>query len=205
MTASPQPGMGSRGNIRRWRLAVPALCGAALLVLTGCGPNDDDATAAPEEPGVQTEEEAAAPPEAEPEAAAEVADDDEPQAETDGVTDTGLTPGDIIAAVEPHGFECAEEEPVLKSRSDKVVCEGPNYAYITATKLVDEAEMGNQLTKAKDALCDSDFTDEDDAMRTAVSGAWVIVPGGSDENNLALYDAAMTDLGLEWTEDSCAA
>lgn len=183
----------------RRRLAVPALVAAAMLVLAGCD-SEDDTPSTTEQAETQTEhtDESAQEPASDP----EVEEAPEPAVEPE---DTGLSAADIIAVVEPHGYGCEEEEPVLSSRSEKVVCKGPDYAYITATKLVDESDMGNQLTKAKEALCDSDFTDEDDALFTAVSGAWVFVPGGSDENNLSLYDAAIADLGLERNTDPCSA
>lgn len=186
---------------RRWRLVIPALVGAAMLALAGCE-SEDDMPATTEQAGTQAEQtdESEQQPAAEPETeeAPEPANEVEPQ-------DTGLSAADIIAAVEPHGFDCAEEEPVLKSRSEKVVCRGPDYAFVTATKVADESDVENQLARAKEALCDSDFTDEDDALFTAVSGAWVFVPGGGDENNLALYDAAIADLGLERNTDPCSA
>ena len=190
----------------RWRLAVPAIGVAALLTLAGCATAAQDAPTASDVEGVPVTEQGQEPAAAD-EPAEEAAEPDEATeaVEDAGAGDSGLTAVDIIAAVEPHDFGCEEEEPVLKSRVEKVVCRGPNYAFITATKLGDESDMQNQLTKAKDALCESDFTDEDDVMTTAVSGAWVLVPGGSDEHNMALYEAAMADLGLESTQDPCSA
>lgn len=65
---------------------------------------------------------------------------------------------------------------------------------------VQTEELAQQQEEAPEPLV------EDEAFFSAVSGAWVVVPGGGgDENNLALYDAAIADLGLKRSSDPCSA
>lgn len=71
------------------------------------------------------------------------------------------------------------------------------------TSLVDESPMQEQLASAKIVLRENQETLGVDAKRTAISGKWVLVPGGDGEANLAAFDAATESLGLVWVEAPC--
>lgn len=154
-----------------------ALFGAVALLLTGCGPAAPEGNTAPDA----------------------VAEQSAPQ---EDAGDTGLTAEEITAAIEPQGFECAEEDPRFDDRAQVIVCRADDYVIISATRLVDAALVEDQLATAKSALCGTDIVDAD-AMRFAVSDAWILVPGGGDDANIAAFDTAMNTLGIDWTEDPC--
>lgn len=155
------------------RLTVAAV--AAVLVLTGC--------AAQEDPAVE-------------------ADSSAEQTDVSN-NDNGLSAEDIASAIEPQGFECAVEEARGSARDEQVTCRGDDYVIITATSLFDESTMDDTVASAKRAICKNQDTLGIGAMRTAVSGKWVIVPGGDRDKDIAAFDTAMQELGLDWSEDSC--
>lgn len=153
-----------------------ALCAIASLLLVGCStaaPGEDSGPAGAVEQPAQQEVDAHA----------------------------GLTAEAIVAAVEPEGLECAEEDPLLETRAQLIVCKGDDYVIITATRLVDAGLVAEQIADAKKSVCDSGL--KIDGTRFATSGAWILAPGGGDDKNIAAFDAAMNSLGLEWSEDLC--
>lgn len=166
---------------RAWQYAV-VLCGATALVLTGCA-----ADSAPENNATVSEQ---------TETAADAGD-------AEAQTQESLEAADIVAVIEPQGFECTIEEARLDSRDEVVACKGDDYVIISATSLVDPSAMADEIAHAKDAVCKNQETLGVDAMRTAISGEWVFTPGGDDDKNLAAFDTAMKSFGLEWTEDPC--
>lgn len=118
-------------------------------------------------------------------------------------SDTGLTAQKITEAIEPDGFECAEEDPRLDGREEMVECKGDDYVVITATRFADADERKEQSVTIKNVLCKNRDTLGIDTMRSAVSDSWMLVPGGDDDKNIAAFDKAMTTLGLDWNEDPC--
>lgn len=174
-------------NTRRvrggWQHVV-LLCGAAALALTGC--------AADEGPAAEAENSAEQP-----------ASSNDSADSGGGNGDVGLTAGEIVEVIEPQGFECTVEDHRFDDRDELVVCKGDDYVTITATSLVDESTMPNLLASAKTTLCKNQKTLGVDTMRSAVSGKWILVPGGDGEKNLAAFDTAMQSFGLDWTEDPC--
>lgn len=123
------------------------------------------------------------------------------KAEAEAVVSGELTAEDITAGVEAEGLECAEDEPRSDDQDQVIVCKGDDYVIISATHLVDAALVPELTASAKKAVCESDF--DIDGTRFAVSGAWIIAPGGGDDRNIAAFDAAMNTLGLEWSLDAC--
>ena len=120
-----------------------------------------------------------------------------------GNSDAGLTAEGIVAVIEPQGFECTVEDNRFDDRDELVTCKADDYVIITATSLVDESTMQDFLATIKGALCKNQETLKIDTMRSAVSGKWILVPGGDDEKNIAAFDTAMQSFGLDWTEDPC--
>ncbi len=165
-----------------------ALCALLVLVVAGCssaGEADEPATDSPGGSDIG--------PGAEPETAPEAEQDDP-------VESAALTADDIVAAIEPDGFACEEKDPVLKGREQVIQCKGDDYVIITATRLTSSDLLPGQLTRAKEALCESGTVD---ALRVATSDVWVVVPGGDRDKDIAAFEAATGKLGLEPTEDPC--
>lgn len=162
-----------------WR-SIAVLCGAAALALIGC------AAESPANTGTESAAEAPA-----------------TDAEAAPAPDTGLTADEIISTIEPQGFECTVGDHPFEDRDEVVTCKGDDYVIITATSLVDESTMQDQIASAKSSLCKNQDMLGVDTMRSAVSGKWILVPGGDDEKNLAAFNTAMQNFGLEMTEDPC--
>lgn len=160
-----------------FRLSGMALCGAAALLLVGCASATPGEDSGPD-------------------------DAVEQPAQQEGDADGELTAEAIIAAVEPEGLECTDEkDPEGEDRAQVIVCKGDNYVIITATRLVDAGLVERQTAAAKTAVCESGF--KIDGTRFATSDAWILAPGGSGDENVATFDAAMKNLGLEWSLDAC--
>lgn len=126
----------------------------------------------------------------------------EQPAQQEGDAHDGVTAEAIVAAIEPLGLECTDDQnPSGDDRVQVIQCKGENYVIITATRLVDAGLVKTQTAAAKTAVCESGFNI--DGTRFATSGAWILSPGGSDDKNIAAFDAAIKTLGLEWSLDAC--
>lgn len=160
-----------------FRLRGMALCGATALMLAGC------ASAAPGENSG-------------PSGAVEQ------PAQQEGDAHDGVTAEAIVAAIEPVGLECTDDQdPSGDDRAQVIQCKGDDYVIITATRLVDAGLVKTQTAAAKTAVCESGHNI--DGTRFATSGAWVLAPGSSGDKNVAAFTEAMKTLGLEWSLDAC--
>ncbi len=112
----------------------------------------------------------------------------------------GLTADAIVAAIEPDGFVCEEQDPLVSDREQVIECRADDYVFITATRLTSADLVKPQLEQAKTAICASELGD---GMRAAVSDSWILVPGGDREKDIAAFDKAMKTLDIAWEADLC--